>query len=403
MFLELTMSKLNKLLSIGLLVFTPFLISCQSTQVNLSELKYTTELLYLDQQFDGYQNISIETESDIFALDDEMMSMVEEKLLTERDQRKRTIKLLKQIFDNDNVALSYQNHANVTARQAYHNQAANCMSLTILAYALAKEAELDVTFNQVQVPEYWVRNGDYNMLTGHINLLVKPQKIPGTILLWGDNAMEIDFDPFVLKQSFPKVEIDKKRALAMFYNNKGAQALVALDFITSYAYFKKSTEVDPSFGVTWGNLGILYRQTDNFSFAKKAYHQAIALNESNFTAMTNLAILLDAEGHTEEAKEINDSLHLKRIRNPYYHALLADEAYYDGENELAIKYYKKAIKLNKRIHDFHYGLAKVYYKANKLELAKSSMKKAISLNHTPQIETQYLAKLNFLKHAHATQ
>ena len=75
-----------------------------------------------------------------------MRLMVKEKLMTERDIRKRSMRLLKHIFDQNNVALAYTSTANISAIDAYHSQKANCLSLTILAYALAKDADLDVDF-----------------------------------------------------------------------------------------------------------------------------------------------------------------------------------------------------------------------------------------------------------------
>ncbi len=61
----------------------------------------------------------------------------------------------------------------MTAAQAYHSKSANCMSLTIMAYAMATHAGMNVAFQEVDIPEYWVRNGKYSLLTGHVNLLVK--------------------------------------------------------------------------------------------------------------------------------------------------------------------------------------------------------------------------------------
>ena len=77
--------------------------------------------------------------------------------------------------------------------------------------------------------------------------------------------------------------------------------------------------------------------------------------------------------------------------------MLADEAFYKGKDKEAIKHYKKAIKLDKYVHEFYFGLAKVYYKQEKLDAAKQAMLKAISLNRSASVEYEYTAKLNFLK------
>lgn len=382
--------------------FSVFLSACQNTNNARVDHIKNNKALYLDNVFPKYIDVPIESEQEIFAINDEMKLMVETRLKPEKDIRKRAVKLLEQIFSNDERSLDYEYGANFTAIDAYKNNQANCLSLTIMAYVLAKEAGLNVDFQDVNVPEFWVRNGQYNQLTGHVNLLIKKPPHPNEVVVWGNDLIQIDFDPYVTKKQFTRNIIGKNTVLAMYYNNKGAQALVNLEYATAYAYFKASTLIDPAFSVGWGNLGILYRLTNQHDLAIKTYRYALTLDDKNFTAMTNLAFILKLNGENEEVKQIEELLHRKRINNPYYHALLADEAFFDGNNNAAIKHYKKAIKLNKGIHEFYYELARVYYKNNELELAKATMKKAISINKGEAVERQYIAKLNFLKQMDAS-
>jgi Tfp pilus assembly protein PilF len=79
-------------------------------------------------------------------------------------------------------------------------------------------------------------------------------------------------------------------------------------------------------------------------------------------------------------------------------ALLADEAFYEQDYLKAKTFYKKAIRLNRKVHEFYFGLAKVYYKTNELTLAKNAMKRAIHLNRITSTQAQYVAKLSFLNH-----
>ncbi|MFT5636886.1 MAG: tetratricopeptide (TPR) repeat protein, partial [Cognaticolwellia sp.] len=286
--------------------------------------------------------------------------------------------------------------ANVIAAQAFKNQAANCLSLTIMAYAIAQEAKLNVAFQRVDVPEYWVRNGRVNMLTGHINLTVLDESVPDKRVLFPRSSIEIDFDPFVNKISFEKHKINKNTVLAMFYNNKAATAMVNGDYVTAYAYLKKATKVDPLFSSAWGNLGILYRFNGYQQSAIDTYRYAITLNYNNLTTMANLSMLLHASGSYEEAKRLDSYVMGKRASNPYYYALLGDENFYQGAYKEALNHYKKAIKLNKNIHEFYFGLAKVYYMLDEVGKAKIYIKKAMAKNHIVQLDKQYVVKLTIL-------
>lgn len=403
LFIPFLLSDLGEIMKrffvVSLFLSLPLLFSCQSNNAHVVNSKIPVESLYLDQSFTLPASFKIESEQEIFMLDDEMLSMVENTLNNTQDTKKKAMKLLRHIFSQEKVALNlnYSSNANLTAREAYHSQKANCMSLTILAYALAKEANLNINFQQVDVPEYWVRNGQYNLLTGHINLLIKASSHQDRHFVFGNNDIQIDFDPYAIKQTFSRRVIEKNTVLAMFYNNKGGQAFVDKEYNIAYQYFKASTLADKTFSAAWGNLAVLYRLTDNLKAAKNTYRYAINIDANNLTALTNLALLLRSQHNDIEANEIESRLLIKRIKNPYYHAVLADEAYYKHDYQQALKHYKKAIKLNKNIHELYFGVAKVYYQMNRLPEAERAIKKALSLNKMKSTEYQYIAKLNFLK------
>jgi tetratricopeptide (TPR) repeat protein len=380
-----------------LVAFFPLLLSCQSNNVSLPTHTELSTNLLLDNRFSVPTTFHIETEEEIFRLDDAMLSMVNKKLVNNHTARHKARVLLKHIFNEEHISLKYNSNANVTASQAYHSQTANCMSLTIMAYALAHEAGINVSFQQVNVPEYWVRNGQYNMLTGHVNLVVREHAEVERNIVWGESSTQIDFDPYVAKEHFSKKIIKKNTVLAMFYNNKGAEALIEKDYSIAYQYFREAIKQDESFSSAWGNLGILYRFTEHYQLAEKVYRHALILKKDNLTALTNLSLLLKNQNREDEAQRIEDYLHQMRKLNPYYYALLADEAFYQEDYSKAAKYYKKAIKLDGKRHEFYFGLTKVYYKQNKIIAAKHSMKKAIQLNTVRSINQQYIAKLNFLK------
>lgn len=373
------------------------LCSCTSTPLISSKLLLERETLYLDHRFNGFSAIDIESEGDIFSIDDKMKEMVRTELSSEETSYKRAKKLLLHLFDQNNINLSYDNLANLTATQSYYSKKANCLSLTIMAYSLAKEAGLNVVFQDVEVPEYWVRNNEFNMLTGHINLLVKPSGNNNSSLIWRSNSLQIDFDPFIQKKQFPAKVIDKNTIMAMFYTNIGAQAIVDEDFIKAYAYLKQATKVSPTFASSWSNLGVLYRMVGDFNLADKTYRYALALSPENLSTLNNLAVLMHKMGDVEEAVILEKLLHKKRLNNPYYHALLADEAYYRQDYNRAKLHYKNAIKLNGSLHELYFGLAKVYYQVKEFERAEFALTKAIKLNNNKEKDNQYIAKLNWLK------
>jgi tetratricopeptide (TPR) repeat protein len=381
-----------------ILLCLPLLLSCQSNQNPHVNQVSPPKILYLDDQFISISPVEIETEQQIFQLDDDMRTMVQNKLVNHLSAQDKARVLLDHLFNEENIALRYEGNANVIATDAYHSKTANCMSLTIMAYALAKEAGMNVAFQEVDVPEYWVRNGKYSLLTGHVNLLVREEDDINRRVVWGEKRTQIDFDPFVARKKFPSHVINKNTLVAMFYNNKGAQALVNKNYPLAYQYLKQATLTDNSFASSWGNLGILYKLSGHYDMAEKAYIHAINLKEDSLSSLGNLALLLKKQGRLSEALPIENYIHKIRVTNPYYHALLANEAFYRESYQVATQHYIKAIQLNDEQHEFHFGLAKTYYKQGKLILAKKAMKKAAVLTRERHTKKQYIAKLNFLRY-----
>jgi len=381
-----------------LCLFTLVVLSGCSTSFNNSAfITVETQSLYLDEQYAGFAEVEIESVEEVFAIDDEMRQVVKQNLLPIKNYKKRASQLLQHIFSKNNINLVYQTNANLTAIQTYRSNTANCMSLTILAFVLAKEAGLEVKFQQLRVPEYWVRDGDYNLLAGHVNLVITNPVSFSRTKYWGTEVLEIDFDPLITQKSFPKKLIGQSTVLAMFYNNKGAQLLIQKNYIEAYAYIRRSTQVDPEFSPSWSNLGILYKLNGNAELAKTVYRHAIALDSNNLTALTNLSFLLKKQGDVEEVEAINKFLSAKRSRNPYYQALLANNAYRNGELQKSVKLYRKAIRLKSDSHEFYYGMAMAYNQLDNWSAAESAMRKALYHNHLEATEKEYKAVLDSIK------
>lgn len=373
------------------------LSGCQSTEHYSQKASQMPTNLIHDAAFPEYVATDIESQEDIFHLNQNIKEVIRQEILSEKDFQKRSHKLIRYIFGTDSRGLAYESNATVTAQQAFENKEANCISLTILAYSIAEFSNLQATFQDVKVPEYWVRNGDYNMLSGHVNLLINRKKESSVSVIFGNNGIEVDFDPFIQKQNFSTRRISKDIVTAMFYNNKGAMALVNSDYPTAYAYFKSAILIAPQYPASWANLGILYRFNDYNDLAEQSYRHALALDGDSLNTLTNLSILLEIQGKFDESRKIDSAIIKHRIKNPYYHALLADEALYDGMPYKAIMHFKRALKLDTRIHELHFGLAKAYTMVGDLAKAQSAIKKAIKANKAPHTEDKYIAKINLLK------
>lgn len=360
------------------LVTSVMLLGCKVVNDRVVNMQ-VDEQVYQDDLFikDASQEIDILTEEEIFALDDTIRDELNSIARYNDGPSNKAVAIVEHIFKRSNEDMLYNSHANLTARDAYHTRKANCLSLAILAYSMSDYFNLNVGFQQVQIPEYWTHRRGMSLLNNHVNLRVfaKDKRENGMLyMMWGD--IVIDFDPFSPKKKFPSKLITKQHILAMFYNNLGATAFVENNHAVAYQYFKKATQTDPSFAGAWNNLGFLYRSNDQYDLAKMSYDNALFIDSEDLNTLNNVAVLHEYQGEMEKAKQIHAYIEQKRLQNPYYHRIQGDEAYSRGELEQAITHYKDALAIDSSEHEFYFGLAKSYYALGEEEQSRRALIKA---------------------------
>ncbi|GAA0362316.1 hypothetical protein GCM10009092_28350 [Bowmanella denitrificans] len=368
------------------------MLACTSTP-QTTQVK-SPQGLFMDEQFAGFAQVAVESEQDVFALDEEMQEFAEQFVGGSGEAKLMAKKLLRAIFGRANMNLLYDNEANTVARDTFHNRSANCLSMSIMTYALGEHAGMQIEFQEVDVPEFWTRRDGYSLLNGHVNLRILPRISPNTVY-FASQTVQVDFDPQSMSAHFPTRTIDKHRVLAMFYNNKAADALVHNQHLQAYAYSRAALQADPSLGEAWVNLGVLYRQNNLMAAAEKSYQRAITI-ENNRSALENLAVLYNMTDREEMAQDIFNKLERQRADNPFYHFLLGEQEYDLAHWSDAISHYRRAIALNPQQHEFYFGLAKSYYEMGDLAMAERYLKLAKRRSIHDQDEHRYQNKLNLL-------
>ena len=354
--------------------------------------------LLKDGYFPHAQNHVIETAEQVFSLSPEAQQFVINSQNANEKQLENIRGLVQAFFDEEQAGIRYLTNANTVAADTFANREANCLSLTIMAFAMAEFAGFYPTLYEVKIPEYWVRREGTSLLNGHVNLRITvPTGIRKTVP--SKNYVDVDFDPQTIRQRFPRIQVSKQKILAMFYNNKGADALLVGDESLAYRYFSEAASVYPGVGGTWANLGVLYRRAGAYRAAEASYQQAIALDEENFTAWENLALLYELQGKNSDAEEIMTTLKAKRDNNPFYHFMLGEEAYELGKSELALKHYSRAMRLNRQRHEILFGLGKTYFELGEIDKAATYIKLAARFAPGRHDEKRYLSKLPSLQSA----
>lgn len=314
-----------------------------------------------DLHFPGFQQIEVVDESEIFWLNNTAKAYIRQHAEQVKSSKDKALVLINELFTPAQLSLDYVHGANTTAQATFDSGKANCLSLTILAYAMAKEAGLEATFFEVFQQESWSQLGDFDLANGHVNL--KISAIPKNRVLQGipvtRKTYTVDFFPTTRKGRYKTREIDKVAIISYFYSNLAAQAIVDGDQLRAYAYIRKSMLAWPNDSSTWNNFAIILKRQNLQQEAIEAYQQAIKLRSDNLTAWENMAALLAQAGDIDRAQTIRKRLEKQRKENPNYYLRLGNRYLLTKQLHKAETSFKKSLELDNQNHFAWFGLARV--------------------------------------------
>lgn len=341
----------------------------------------------------------IESMEAIFALPDSAKQNFRTTLQPAASAHAKTTALLQFIFNSEHLPLQYVNSATLVASDTLMRRQANCLSLSILAFALAQEAGFTVEFQEVQIPEFWVTERGNSRLNGHVNLVLFPSPISyeNGAVTYSDTRLIVDFDADYRTKSWPTKVIDKATIVGMFYNNKAADLLAGARYQEAYVYLKAAAELAPGSAQTWSNLAVLFRQVGLNYKAEESYLYSLKLDPYNTNTMANLALLYRLQGREQKALPLEAYVERQRKSNPYYFVMLGEEALSERDSKIAKASFKQALALNPQLYNAMFGMAKAYLLEGNHAQALQYLQNAQQNSRLPYKRSTYDAKLKMLQ------
>lgn len=234
------------------------------------------------------------------------------------------------------LGIDYDARRTGTAAETFRSRVGNCLSLSILFVAMAREAGIDARFQQVEVMPQWDLRGNVLFAARHVNVY-------GRLSGYGDYVM--DFYPYRDEPRGIRGLLTDDEAIGQFYNNLGAARLASGDYAGAWVYLLAAVRQAPRWSDGWSNLGLLYQRVGDRDSAEEMLRYAIALEPDNASAINNLAVLLHRRGRQAEAEAWLARVQRVRERNPYYHYSLARQAEEAGDIHGALRHLARAIDL----------------------------------------------------------
>jgi tetratricopeptide (TPR) repeat protein len=353
----------------------------------------TDELLSGELLFGEVVDVADIRADGILALDDEMRDYVASRVGSDPQARSRLRKLVGAMIDDGFLTLEYNPNLTHSAIETFHSRQGNCLSFSLLFAALAREADLDTTFQMVDIPPSFSSDGEIVLLNNHIN--VRVTGVRRDINFAGDYV--VDFNTAEYNGNYDTREVDDNYAIALYFSNLGIESMQAGRRKDAFRYLKKGIATNPDIAGLWVNLGVLYSRQEHYDTAVQAYQQALSIQASNKSALVNLAAALGKLGREEEAAEYLGKVRYYRDRHPYYHYHRAQTAYREDRLEDAMIHLAEAIRLKEDEHQFYFLRGLIHEQMQEYELAARDYRKARDTAEKAQLVSGYDRKLEALE------
>ncbi len=342
--MSITAKKLTRLISVCLLC--ALFSACNVIRLDLNfadDRKFESQIL--DQREDRYADI------EPMLLNDEIIAYMQEHVTDLSSDLTIVDKLQSLLFDPAYLNIEYDDKVTRTAVQTFNDRKGNCLSVVNLYIAMARYYGVDAKFQTVKVRPSWDRRGEILVLSQHINALGRFNS---------STVYVVDFTPEITLQQLTANIVDDREARALYFNNLGAESLIATNYEDSIAYFKNALFLDSDLSIAWNNIGTAYSRLEEKATAEYAYQKAYSLDRSNATAINNLVRFYRQKGDLETSNRYAKAIERFNKRNPYFHYNLGSIAYADADYETARDHFSEAVKRKEAEPDFYLALSKTY-------------------------------------------
>lgn len=337
--------------------------------------------------------------SAVMAPSPEMLRFVRERLAGASRQRDARQQLLDALYTRGELRLDYDAGLTRTAAQAFEARAGNCLSLSLMTAAFARELGLPVQFRHVYMEEQWSRVGDLQVLAGHINIALQRRSTEFKVL--GDEAhsLVVDFLPGVDIQRQRSVTLDERSVVAMYLNNRAAELLAEGKVARAYWWARAALLHDTRHLNALNTLGVIYRRHGDGDAARRSFEQLLRLEPGNTQAMANLIPVLEAAGQAKEAQAWSARLSQLQPNPPFRFFDLGRQAMRDGDYRRARELFTREVERSAYNHEFHFWLALANAGLGRWDEVRRSLSLAHELSPGPAERSLYAAKLASLRAA----
>jgi Flp pilus assembly protein TadD len=334
--------------------------------------------------------------SHVFALSPAMRAYLEREMLPLARRVGLQQALLDALYTKGQLRLDYDSTRTRNAAEAFDARSGNCLSLLIMTGAFARELGLEVRYQSVLSEVAWDRSDDLHFFVGHANIRLGNWTTRNAFTGPASDWMTIDFLPGQDLGRQRVREIDEARVLAMYMNNRAAEALARGELNEAYAWQRQALATDAQFLTGYNTLGVIYLRRGALREAEAALRFVHALEPDNPHVLGNLALTVQRQGREAEAQVLLAELRRLQPEAPFALFRQGQQAMREGQFERARQLFQREIARAPDYHEFHFWLALAHLQLGEPRAARRHMQQALEHSTTRAQQGLYGAKLKVL-------
>lgn len=327
-----------------------------------------------------------ETVAHLLQVPEALRRQLHASVRTFRDPTRQLQALGDFLLKPEGLGLRYRHDATLSVSEAYARREGNCLTFTLVTVALARELGLQA-YGQDADAVSWYQEGVSVYRTLHVNAGVR---IEGRRF-----SVDIASNQVITRE--PPRPIDDARLLAHFHSNRAAELLAQGATREALAHAHRALAVDPRHAAAHSNTGVIEARLGNSKAAERAYLAALAIEPDHAGALFNLGELYAREQRGGLAGDMRRRLVHAQQRDPFHHFLLGLQREAAGDPKGAVGHLRRAIRLHRHDHRFHFALARAWAQLGRMDRAARALQAARSTSEGAE-QSRYQAKLESLRH-----
>lgn len=330
----------------------------------------------------------------LFELDAHMRRFADAQVAAEVERKGTYFGLFETL--RGELRLDYDAPGTRPAADTFRLRTGNCLSLVVLTAAFAKHLDVPVYFQAVQGRDTWSRAGGIAFYSGHVNLRLGMQESK-TQLVRAFDGLTIDFLAPDNAGRFSSHPIHEQTLIAMYLNNRGAEALLDGKFDEAYAWVRAAIEQDPGYLSSVNTLGVIYLRHGDLREAERAFDHVLRREPANANAMTNMVHVLTRAGRTLEATAWRGRLAALMPYPPFYFLDEGLEALARGDPGQALALFEQELERMPYNEELHFAIARADLLRGEVDRARKHLTLAHKYSTASERRNIYSAKLATLR------